>query len=195
MAVDSRYDKARAYKSTNTRAEVDTSSFSSKKTKKYSKKIMKSPLLLIIVITAIVGILGGFFLTKALSKFEMNKYYVGGVAAPENDYVIIDVSAHKENLETVAGESNTELTMEQVYLTLGIEDKGVYIKFFGMDISDTVKTRYFYREDITFDPQEVNGIDVKTPGVYYIEYTSSHFAYKNVTLIRTIIVTGVEVDG
>lgn len=195
MAVDSRYDKARAYKSTSSRVEVDTSSFNSRKTKKYTKKVMKSPLLLIIAITAIIGILGGFFLTKALSKFEMNKYYVGGVAASENDYVVIDVSAHKENLEAVAGESNTELTMEQVYSTLGIEDKGVDIKFFGMDISDTVKTRYYYREDITFDPQEVNGIDVKTPGVYYIEYTSSHFAYKNVTLIRTIIVTGVEVDG
>ena len=77
MAVDGRYEQARAQR-TSTRADVDVD-FNSKKTRKYAKKVTKSPLLLIVVITAIIGIVGGFFITNALCKFEMNDYYVGGV--------------------------------------------------------------------------------------------------------------------
>ena len=191
--AEKNYDKARAYKSSSAnKAEVDAGSINTRKTKKHAKKIWKSPLLLIIAITTIVGLVGGFFLTKFTSKFEMNKFYVAGVESSEVDYVEVDVSAHKETLEQSAGSS---VTTEQAYATLGLTDKGVTIKFLGMDISKTVKTRYLYREDITHEVQEVNKVDVSVAGVYYIEYTSSHFAYKNVTLVRTIIVTGVEVDG
>lgn len=191
--AEKNYDKARAYKSSSVnKSDIDAGSFNTRKTKKYAKKIWKSPLLLIIAITTIVGLVGGFFLTKFTSKFEMNKFYVAGVEVGEVDYVEVDVSAHKEALEQTAGGS---VTTEQVYATLGLTDKGVTIKFLGMDISNTLQTRYLYREDITHDVQEVDKIDVSVAGVYYIEYTSSHFAYKKVSLVRTIIVTGVEVDG
>lgn len=193
MAVDGRYEQARAQK-TNSRAEVGVN-FNSKKTKKYAKKVTKSPLLLVVIITAIIGILGGFFITKALCKFEMNDYYVGGVVSVEKDYVIVDVTEHKARLEESAGVAGLDLTMDQIYTTLGLDDKGVKITFFGMDLSETITTKYYYREDISFEATECAGIDVKIPGVYYVEYSSSHFAYKNVTLIRTIIVMGVEVDG
>jgi len=190
VAIDSRYEQARAKREEKS-YDFNTGSISKSKSKRYVKKLTKAPLLLIIVITAVIGIVGGFFLTKALSKFEMNDYYVCGVVSPEKDYVIVDVSKHKEELEQVA----VETTMEQIYATLGLEDKGVSAKFLGMDISKTITTKYLYREDISYEPTEVEKIDVSVPGVYYIEYTSSHFAYKNVKLIRTIIVTGVEVDG
>lgn len=194
MATNDKYSETRAYKTSN-KKQVDFDGISSSKTKKYAKKVKKSPLLLIIAITLIVGVAGGFLVTKLTSKFEFNDFYVAGQASSEKDYAVVDVSAHKDKLEALASLTGTSVTEEQVYLTLSLEDKGVKLKFLGMDVRDTLSVKYYYREDISHDPVEVKKIDIRTAGVYYIEYTSSHFAYKNTKLIRTVVVTGVEQDG
>ena len=195
MASENSYERARAYRSDERRQTADQPSISKSKAKRQAKKIIKSPLLLVIVITSIIGILGGYFLTKALCTFELNEYYVSGTIAAEKDYVIVDVSAHKEKREDAALKAGQEITMEEIYSSLGLVDKGASIKFMGVDVSDSVVVNYYYREDISHETKKTDKIDVSVPGVYYIEYTSSHFAFKNVKLIRTVIVTGVEIDG
>lgn len=121
----------------------------------------------------------------------MSAYSVNGVASAEVDYIVIDMSAIKESYLL----ENPNAEMEEVYSSVKLNDGGFVCKFFGIDISDKVTTTYYYREDISHDWSKVNGIDVTTAGVYYIEYKSNHFAFENSTLIRTIIVTGVENDG
>jgi len=143
------------------------------------------------VIFLIIGAVGGFFAYKNLSSFSMNYYKVNGVASAENDYVIIDMLEIKENYLKI----NPSAEMEEIYNSINLEDSSVICKFFGIDKSDSVSVKYLYREDISHDTKEVNKVDVRVPGVYYVEYTSSFFAFKNVTLIRTIIVTEVENDG
>lgn len=192
MAND--YDKARAMRSKN-----GWSYEPEQKTKKISKRKVKSffknPILIIAVVAVILGAIGGFFAIKLTSAFEFNDYFVNGVAAAEKDYVVVDVSEHKAlrfSSDILAG---TVVESQDIYETLDLLDKGVSIKFLGKDVSDSITVKYYYREDISHDAVEVGKVDVSIPGVYYVEYTSSHFAYKNTTLIRTIVVTGVEVDG
>ena len=127
----------------------------------------------------------------------MNAYNVNGVASTEVDYVYVDMSAHKEQLkeEDKKKEHPVGVTTGQVYSTMKLEDAGVTAKFLGFDITDTVTVKYYYREDISHDMVQVSAVDVQVAGVYYIEYTSSHFAFKNIKLIRTVVITEVEVDG
>ena len=188
MAVKDGYSRARATKKTITKS---TSNLSNKSTKKAMKAIKKSPILIVAVLFLIVGVAGGFFAFKMLSLFEMNSYFVNGVESAEKDYVIVDVSAIKESFLL----NNPDATMDEIYAAINLEDKSVSCKFFGLDIVDTVTTKYYYREDISHNTTEVEKVDIEKPGVYYIEYTSSHFAYKNKILIRTIIITEVENDG
>lgn len=193
MAVDERYKKARATRDDNSRDSDYSGYVSNRNKKKIFNKIKKSALLIIIAVTLVVGIVGGFFLTKYTSNFEMLAYKVNGVQSEELDYVVVDVSQIRESLESSSGVQNT--TMEQIYNAVSLEDGGVSCKFLGMDISKTITKTYYYREDISYPATEVKGIDVSVPGVYYISYSSSHFAFKKTTLIRTIVVTGVEIDG
>lgn len=193
MAVDERYQRARATREESSR-EVSYGGYVSKRNqKKIFNKVKKSALLIIIVITLTLGTIGGFFLTKYTSSFEMLAYKVNGVQSVEKDYVIVDVSQIREDLEKNQGIQN--ITMEDIYGAVNLEDQGIKCRFLGMDISKTITKTYYYREDISYPAVEVKSIDVSVPGVYYIQYSSSHFAYKKTTLIRTIVVTGVEVDG
>jgi len=192
---DKRYEQARATKVSG-KSEFDSDSIKGSTVRKGYRKIKKSPLLIIIAVSLIVGIVAGFFITKSTSAFKMNGYSVNGISATEVDYVVVDMTTHKDNLVDADQKgAKVGVSMDQVYATMNLVDGGVTAKFLGMDITDTVTVKYYYREDISHDMKEVSKIDVSTAGVYYIEYTSSHFAYKDVVLIRTIIVTGVEVDG
>ena len=189
MAVKDSYSRARATKKTSS-VKV-TNNLSKREQKKVVKSFKNSPILIIAVLFLIVGAIGGFFAFKMLSPFEMNTFTINGVASAENDYVIVDVSSIKEEyLKT-----NSEATMSEIYASILLKDNLVECKFFGKDISDTVSIKYYYREDISHNTVETTNVDVETAGVYYIEYTSFHFAFKNKTLIRTIIITGVENDG
>ena len=194
--AQSKYEQARAVKQSS-RRDFDMGSINSSSARKGYKKVKKSPILLIITIFLILGAVGGFFLARSTCEFYMNDYKVKGVTSAEVDYVYVDMSSHKEQLIEIdkASDHPVGVTTGQVYSTMTLEDGGVTAKFFGTDISDSVSVKYYYREDISQDMIEVSSIDVKTAGVYYIEYTSSHFAYKNIKLIRTIVVTEVEVDG
>lgn len=188
MSVKDSYSRARATKKSSS---VKSATISKRSQKKAINTIKKSPTLIIAVLFLIIGIAGGFFAYNALSAYEMNNFLVNGVVGNEVDYVIIDMSVIKEDVL----QTNADATMEDVYSSISLEDKSVTCKFFGIDLTETISTKYYYREDISHNTQEVTKIDVTTAGVYYIEYTSSHFAFKNKTLIRTIVVTEVENDG
>lgn len=189
MAED-RWAAARAAKE---RKRLDTSNINISKRQKNKaiKSVKKSPILIVMIISLIIGIVGGFFAFTYLSPFEMNEYKVNGLASVEKDYVIIDMLDIKEKYL----EEHPSASMEEVYSSVNLKDEGFTCKFFGIDVSDGVTTKYYYREDISHDHKEVAGIDLQTAGVYYIEYTSNHFAFKDKVLIRTIIVTEVEQDG
>lgn len=189
MAVKDGYAKARATKKNS--KSVSTKKLDGNNKKKIVKSVKKSPILLIVLLMLALGIAGGFFSWGYLSPFKMQGYLVNGVASEEVDYVVVDISEIKENIL----KDDPTKTMDEIYESIILEDGGVVCKFFGIDVSDTVSVRYLYREDISHDTQDVDKIDISTAGVYYIEYTSSHFAFKNTTLIRTIVVMEVENDG
>ena len=189
MAVKNSYSKARATKKTSS-INLKTN-INKKDQNKAIKSIKKSPILILALVFLLLGAVGGFFAYKMLSTFELNTFVVNGVASAENDYIVVDLSEIKEDYF----QSNSDKTIEDFYASISLKDNTVSCKFFGIDKSDTIVTKYYYREDISHDAVEVNKIDLETAGVYYIEYTSSFFAFKNSTLIRTIIVTEVENDG
>lgn len=192
MAED-KYSRARATREETSGSEREYGGYMSKRSKrKLFNKIKKSALLIVIAVTLVIGVVGGFLLNKYTSNFEMLWFKVNGVESQENDYVIVDVSQIRENLEST---KTTPVTMEDVYEAVNLEDGGVVCKFLGMDVSNSIEKTYYYREDISHDAKEVTGINVEIPGVYYVVYNSDHFAFKKTTLIRTIIVTGVELDG
>lgn len=190
MAVKDSYSKARAKKTSSSKVSTN-SSISKSDAKKVASKVKKSPILIVVVLALIIGAAAGWFAYDYLSGFEMAAFSVCGVECSESDYVIVDVSTLKEEYLKI----DADATMEEIYASINLKDDGVVCKFFGVDVSSTVTTKYYYREDISHDVKEVSGIDVQTAGVYYIEYTSSHFAFKSTTLIRTVIVTEVENDG
>lgn len=188
MAVKDSYSRSRATKK---KTSINTTVKSNNKVKKATKFIKKSPLLMLAFVFLIIGVASGFFAYKILSPFKMNTFTINGIASAENDYVIIDLLEIKENYLS----ENPQAKMEEIYNSIILKDNLVTCKFLGMDKTESISIAYFYREDISHDVKEVEGIDVKIPGVYYVEYTSSFFAFKNTTLIRTIIVTEVENDG
>ena len=189
MPVEDRWAAARAAKERK-RLEGDIN-LSKRQKRKAVNTVKKSPVLIIIVIALIIGALAGFFGFTFLSPFDMKDFYVNNIKSSEKDYVVVDMLDLKEDYVL----ANPDKDMESFYASINLKDDGFVCKFFGFDISNTVKTKYYYREDISNDPVETDKIDVTTAGVYYIEYTSSHFVFKNKTLIRTIIVTEVENDG
>lgn len=72
------------------------------------------------------------------------------------------------------------------------EELGVKCVAFGQDVKDSVSIKYFYREDITHDVQEVTEINPDKIGFYYAVYTSSNVKYRHVQLIRNVVVVGAE---
>ncbi len=191
MAVKKDYSKARAKKSKSTNINAPDIDISKSDAKKVANKVKKSPILVVVLIALVIGVAAGYFAFDFLSGFEMLAYSVNGVESVETDYVVIDMSVIKEEyLKTDA-----DATMDEIFASVTLSDNGAECKFFGFDVSPSINTKYYYREDISHDVSEVEKIDIQTAGVYYIEYTTSHFAFKSQTLIRTIIVTEVENDG
>ncbi len=190
MSIKDEYSKSRAIKKkvANSSGEI---SLTKKQKNKALKSVKKRPIVLVFLFVLILGAVGGYFAFSLTSGFEMLSYSINDVTSEELDYVVVDITEYKESL-ILAGENKS---MQEIYDSMVLKDDGVCCKFFGIDVKNTVKTRYMYREDISHDVAEVGGVDIQTPGVYYIEYTSSHFAFKNKTLIRTIVVLGVEDDG
>ena len=193
MGTQDKYQNVRATRQ-NYDSDKNYDDYLSKRSKrKIINKIKKSVFLIIISLCLVVGLVGGFFLTKYTSNFSLNNIKINGVQSAEVDYAIVDVSQIRDNLKTTKGVDY--VSVQEVYDSINIEDGGVKCTFLGIDIRDSITKTYYYREDISFDAVEVNSIDCSVPGVYYIKYTSSHFAFKKTELVRTIIVTGVENDG
>ena len=191
------YNKSRAVKKQQETKSIDTDVLSKRQKRKIKTKIKNSTILLIVAITLVIGVATGFLLQKFTSSFVMNNFYVNGVVSEEKDYVFIDLTQVKEKLENTKALSgdDTPVTITEVSSSVKLEDEGASLKFFGINKNKAIKTRILYREDISHDVVEVSKIDLNVAGVYYIEYSTTHFSYKNVKLIRTVVVTGVEIDG
>lgn len=185
------YEKTRARRRTSPQVPSNKTG-SVKINKKTVKKLKKSPVAILVALFLIIGFAAGYFVSQKAVYFTFNDYAVNGVASEEKDYVVIDLSGIKEKL---TAESASPVTYEEIAGAVVLSDGGCEISFFGKDLKSTLSTRVLYREDISHDCAVVQKIDLTVPGTYYVEYSSSHFAFKNANLIRTIVVTGVEIDG
>lgn len=159
----SKTEQAKAVK---TEKELNISIPSSNVKKKVSKELSKKtnkPLVISIVIFLVLGIVLGYFSLLYLCKndtFEMNAY----------DGDVIDVYLNDDDGITEYSEIGAKCVL------------------FGKDISNEIKVEYKYREDISFDPETVAGVDSSRAGIYYAIYTIDNPRYRSVTLIRNIIV-------
>lgn len=162
--------------------------------KKTKKAIKRNPVIIILVVALILGLTTGVILGYTFTKFEFVTPTLNGVAVEETDCVEIEPEKFKQEIQNIKGEDYI-VTREELVSYIKLENESVKITFFGKDVSDTVKKEYYYRQDISHDSEKVDGIDYLQEGTYYIVYTSSHFAFKNAKLIRTVIVKGVELDG
>lgn len=124
---------------------------------------------IVIVIAIVVGLLGGYFITSAVTKndtYEMVTYANGSAdvyIGPEEEY-----------------HTYTEL--------------GVKCIAFGKDVSAKYTVTYFYRADQTEDAVQVESVDVTKEGIYYAVYKSPSAKYTTVKLIRNIFVLKEEDD-
>lgn len=182
--------RAKATKKTS--APAQTNNFEiSKKTK---KKILKSPILIAFIALFIAGVAIGFFVTDKNIDFSPLMMKVNGEQTEENDYAEIDLSAIKEKIQATKTDGSP-VTAEEIAAATDFYDAGVSAYFFGTSLSNKVVRKVFYREDISHDAKETEDIDFSVSGVYYIEYTCNHFAFGNKKIIKTIFISGVEIDG
>lgn len=139
-----------------------------KNTKSAGKK--KSFSMLFVFVFFVIGIFGGFFGCKYLTRndvYEMVQYENGEV-----DVVI---------------EKDGEVT--------DYVERGVKCIAFGKDYSENYTVKYYYRDDLTNDEKLVESVDENTPGIYYAVYEVPTAKYKTVKLIRNIIVLREEDNG
>ncbi len=160
--------------------------------KKQYNKLKKSPLFAAACVFLIIGVIIGYFLAFNFNKFELSCFKVNNIAAQNNKNVEINLSDIKKELAT---QLNREPTDAELFYGTTLQDCGVNITFLGTSVANTVTATTYYRTDMTCDVTPTDKIDVSKAGIYYIEYTSSHFAFKNAKLVRTIHITGVENNG
>lgn len=175
-----------------TKKKSDDISFSEpKQTKnKSKKKNKKSATLTVYAVILALSVFVGYFVTSANVKFTPRAMILNGVTCTETDYLEIDLSSVREAL---ISENDTPITAEAIANYMKFDDGGVTATFFGMDL--LVEKSLYYREDLSKDVIEVDEIDYCVPGVYYLEYTCDHFAFAGKNFIKTIYVTGIEIDG
>lgn len=175
---------ARKKKSTGSSSSSTSKKSYKKTTKKVQKNINKiahkNPVAIVVIIAfIIIGLLGGFFGISILTKndtFEMNEYVH---------------QTSRDEVTELFGEETFEYTI--LLLEEEYQEPGATCIFFGKENDVTIT--YSYREDISFDPVQVEKIDTSISGFYYVTYTNSTLKYKNVVLIRTIQVMEVENNG
>lgn len=165
-----------------------------KVSKKTKKALKKNPVIILLIVALILGLTTGVILGFTFTKFEFVTPTLNGVATEETDYVEIEPEKFKQEIQKTKGD-DYKVTREELVNYIKLENESVKITFFGKDVSGTVTKEYYYRQDISHDSEKVDGIDYLQEGTYYVIYTSSHFAFKNAKLIRTVIVKGVEIDG
>ncbi len=147
-------------------ADVSVSRSSKRKIRKQAKKLNW----LIVLPVLVVGLLAGFFGMKIAFK---------------NDVFSMVEAKTIDEIMYIGGDSDYE-----EYVELGAKCVS-----FGKDYSSEIKIEYFYRTDLSEKETKVDGVDEKVPGMYYAVYTTTASRYKNVTLIRNIVVLGEEDNG
>lgn len=162
--------------------------------KKTKKKILKSPILIVFILLFAVGAALGYFITDKNVDFSPLMMKLNGIQTEENDYAEIDVSIIKDQLQSKKTD-NSPVTAEEIAAAADFYDAGVSAYFFGTSLADKIIKKVFYREDISHDASETEIIDFMKSGIYYIEYTCDHFAFGNKKIIKTILISGVEIDG
>ena len=118
-----------------------------------------------LIVALLIGAVGGYFGYRYICKddcFVMNSY------SQTSEVIDINIGA------------------EETYKTY--EEIGAKCIIFGKDMSNKVKIEYQYREDASYDAIKVQGIDLNKAGIYYAIYTIDHIRFKNVALIRNVIV-------
>lgn len=154
--------------------------------KKQYNKLKKSPLVAAACVFLIIGAIIGYIFAFNFNKFELASFKVNNIDAENNQSVKINLSALREQL---ALQLSREPTDAELFKSIILQDFGVNITFLGVSVANTVTSSVYYRKDMTCDVTLTDKIYVYKTGIYYIEYTSSHFAFKNAKLIRTIYVT------
>lgn len=187
MASEGR--KAKATK----KSSDDISFFELKSTKsKRKKKSKKSALFTVYAVILVIAVFVGYFVTSANVKFTPHAMKLCGEACQELDYIEIDLSALREDIIAKNGDGSP-ITAETIAAYARFDDGGVSATFFGKEL--TARKTLLYREDLSKEAKPVEKIDYAVPGVYYIEYTCDHFAFAGKNFIKTVYVTGVEIDG
>ncbi len=96
----------------------------------------------------------------------------------------------KNDTFTMQGEDFVTISMNESY-----NDLGVTAVVFGQDKTGEVTTKYYYREDISYEAKECEKVDTSVAGYYYAVYTLDGTPYHGVELIRTIEILRVEDNG
>lgn len=182
------YNKSRATKVAKT---SEISAPDVKVNKRTIKKLKKYPVIIAVIAFLLIGAVAGYILAPKFNRFELGAFTVNG-AAQENDYVEIDLTEVKDKL---SASSSSEITMDDIIGAVTLSDGGAKATFLGKSVDNTIIRTFYYREDGSKPYVKVDGLDLSKAGIYYEEFTSSHFAFRSSRLIRTIIVTGVEQDG
>ena len=182
------YNKSRA---TKVEKSSEISASSVKVSKQTIKKLKKYPAVIAVVVFLVIGTIVGYVLAPKFNSFELGTYTVNGIEQ-ENDYVEIDLTEVKDDLSNSPSEV---VTIDDIINAVTLNDGGAKATFLGKSVDSTIIKTYYYREDGTKPYEKVDSLDLSKAGIYYEEFTSSHFAFRSSKLIRTIIVTGVEQDG
>lgn len=127
------------------------------------KKVRMGIIISCVIIFLIIGVVGGFFGTKLITKndtYEMVCY--------ENGQIDIVIGEDEEF------NRYTEL--------------GVKCVAFGKDCSDKYTVTYYYRNDLSEEAVQVENVDTSVEGMYYAVYKAPSKKYSTVKLIRNIIV-------
>lgn len=164
------YSKMKATKTS--RSSPNISASVSKKDINKSKRAVKKLGVswIVIVIVLAVGLLGGYFGTRLITK--------------NDTYEMVTYANGSADVYIGGDEDITKYT-----------ELGVKCIAFGKDVSKNYKVKYYYRNDLTEEEVEVEGVDTSKEGIYYAVYTSPSKKYSSVKLIRNIIVLKGEDNG
>ena len=151
-------------------SDITSSAKSKKKRTSSSKKSKKALVWTFAIIFLLIGSFGGFLTAKLICKND-----VYAMVCYENGETDIVIGQDEEY---------------QYYRELGVKCIA-----FGRDCSDEYKVTYYYRNDLSMDEVEVDGVDTSVEGIYYAVYTAPSKKYSTVKLIRNIIVLRGEDDA
>lgn len=157
-------------KATKTKRSYDGDVSVSRSSKRKMKKQAKKLNWLIVLPMILIGLAIGFFGLKFAFR---------------NDGFSMVEAKTVDEIMYIGGDSDYEK-----YTELGVKCVS-----FGKDYSGEVSVTYYYRNDLSSEAKQVEKVDENVAGMYYAVYKTDAPRYKKVTLIRNIVVLGVEDNG